>query len=79
MKNGNRKGVFEFPDNCIDLIDLFLSPEIRAARRQANRQIEQSNMTPMAQQVAKTFTAVHAITAQAEANQREQRAMRAQR
>ena len=73
MKNGNRKGVFNIPNNCIDLIDLFLSPQMRAAKAKVHRQIEQQNMTPIAEKAAKAFASIQAITMQAEMSQQKQR------
>lgn len=39
-KDGNRKGVFEFPERPVDLIGLFLDADIRAARDKIHLQIE---------------------------------------
>jgi hypothetical protein len=68
-------GVFELPENCHDLFDWFLAPEIRAARRDIHRQIEQSQMTAPHQAMAKAVTTIHAITAQGRLNRQEKRAV----
>jgi len=39
-ENGNRKGVFNFPDRPVDLIGLLLDADIRAARDKVHHQIE---------------------------------------
>ena len=60
----NRKGLFEFPEDAQDLIDLFLSPAIRQARREVHNQIENSNLNPLAQKVGKAVVDIQAITMQ---------------
>jgi len=39
-KPKNPNGVFDFPNNTVDLIGLFLDPDIRAARNRVNARID---------------------------------------
>jgi hypothetical protein len=41
----NRKGVFEFPENAVDIIGLVLDPDIRAARARVHRKIERGGIS----------------------------------
>jgi hypothetical protein len=67
----DRKGVFSFPDGCRDLIDLFLTPPMRKARRKIHNQIDNRNMTPLAKKVTKTVVNIQALSMQARQNQQQ--------
>lgn len=59
-------GYFELPDNCTDLIDLFLDADIQWARQQVHAEIEVQHATPAAKTMQKAVTDLHALSKQAE-------------
>ena len=87
-RESRKKGHFEFPDRAVDLIGLFLDPDIRAARDKVHNKIENGNLnlagavgggvqnqqlTPPAQLLAKTVVNIHAIQKQATRDRNRQR------
>jgi len=65
----NRKGMFSFPENVRDLIDLFLDPVVRRARHRMNQRIErQVGVSQGIKSVQKAVVGIKALNVQAQRN-----------
>jgi len=63
----NKEAAFTLPENSVDLIDLFLDPDIQAARAEAERSIENNAaMTPAAKAMSKAILGVQAMVKQSQ-------------
>ena len=66
-------GFFRLPDDCRDLFEVFLSPPVRQARREAIDRVDQSNAPEPVKSVARSLITVQAITAQGRLKRQEKR------
>jgi len=67
----DEQATFSLPENSVDLIDLFLDPDIQAARAEAERAIEaNAAMTPAAQSMAKVVVGLQSLVKQSQRAQR---------